>query len=92
MGVSATLIGVAATVAATKKIETIKMELESEKQRDVLYTELSDLADQCAGDIKLIHSNYCTIYKLKKRALPKGTSNRNDLSSPANDAAVGKCY
>ncbi len=66
MGVSATLIGVVATVAATRKIESIKMSLESEKKRDVLYTELGDLAEQSLRDIKLMHNNYCLVYKLRR--------------------------
>ncbi|WP_237333217.1 hypothetical protein [Vibrio anguillarum] len=66
MGVTATLIGVVATVAATRKIESIKMSLESEKQLDVLYIELKDLAVQCVNDIRLMHNNYCVVHKLAK--------------------------
>lgn len=64
-GAIGAIIGVIATVALTSKTEAIKSAFLSKKQRDVLYTELSDLVEKCEQDIRLMYHNYCIIYKLK---------------------------
>ncbi|MCS6192990.1 hypothetical protein [Shewanella baltica] len=65
-GVVATLIGVFSTVLVTKKVETLKHELESKKALKRLYIELADLCEECKDNLSELKDTYYRTWHIEK--------------------------
>ncbi|ODS04563.1 hypothetical protein [Vibrio scophthalmi] len=74
-GSLATVVGVFASILATNKIEEIKAKSSSQKNRNMLYLELQDLADECFDSLDTLYDLYAKAYAYDK------TQNKKYLDS-----------
>ncbi|PQJ84467.1 hypothetical protein [Aliivibrio sifiae] len=65
-GLCASLVGVAATVISTNKVESIKQHRDVENVKNALYVELNDLANECYENIDVVYDVYARAIMYKK--------------------------
>ncbi|EGQ7822587.1 hypothetical protein ACS8UU_001245 [Vibrio parahaemolyticus] len=94
-GVAASLVGVIATVAVTSKIESIKLKIDSQRNKKMLYAELKDLVEESSERLDLVYKLYAQVVTCELKHDSKWLSEYvipNELNLVVLKSTLDKCY